>query len=98
KELRALTFIYLRRNQMEQAGAIVGRIGKIYIEMGHTEEAFANLQRAVEFAPGDVELLREMVSFCLQERRSKDAAHYQEMIARHFFGSFYIGEAVAALQ
>jgi len=98
EELRALTFIYLRGNQMEQAGAIVGRIGKIYIEMGHMEEAFANLERAIEFAPDNVELLREMVSFCLQAGRSKDAAHYQAMIARYFFGSFYIGESVAALQ
>ena len=51
-----------------------------------------------------MELLREVVSFCLQLSRtvdpsySKDAAKYQGIIARHYFDTQQVKESVAALQ
>jgi len=103
-ELRLLADIYLRRNQLEQAGDALQRVGSIYAEIGNNQEALANLRRAVELNPNSMELLREVVSFCLQLSRivdpsySKDAAKYQAIIARHYFDTQQVKEAVAALQ
>src|SRR6266567_4898952 len=73
-ELRLLMDIYQRRNQREQAGQALERIGNIYAEMGNPEEALINLRRAAELAPQSLELLREVVGFCLQLGRSSEAA------------------------
>ena len=103
-ELRLLADIYLRRNQLEQAADALQRIGGIYAEIGNNDEALANLRRAVELNPDSMELLREVVSFCLQLSRtvdpsySKDAAKYQAIIARHYFDTQQVKESVAALQ
>jgi tetratricopeptide (TPR) repeat protein len=97
-ELRLLTSIYQRRNQREQAGQTLQRIGNIYAEMGNPEEALLNLRRAAELAPQSLELLREVVGFCLQLGRAQEAAQYQVIIARHYFDTHQVKEAVAALQ
>ena len=103
-ELRLLADIYLRRNQLEQAAHALQRVGSIYAEMGNNDEALANLRRAVELNPESMELLREVVSFCLQLSRtvdpaySHDAAKYQGIIARHYFDTQQVKESVAALQ
>ncbi|GAC1424155.1 MAG: hypothetical protein NVSMB54_06460 [Ktedonobacteraceae bacterium] len=103
-ELRLLADTYLRRNQLEQAANALQRIGNIYAEIGNNEEALANLRRAVELNPTSMELLREVVSFCLQLSRtidpsySNDAAKYQGIIARHYFDTQQVKESVAALQ
>ena len=103
-ELRLLADIYLRRNQLEQAADALQRVGSIYAEIGNNDEALANLRRAVELNPNSMDLLREVVSFCLQLSRtvdpsySKDAAKYQGIIARHYFDTQQVKESVAALQ
>jgi tetratricopeptide (TPR) repeat protein len=97
-ELRLLASIYQRQNQAEQAGATLQRIGTIYAEAGDTEEALINLRRAVDLMPNSMELLREVVGFCLQLNRYQDAAPYQVVIARHYFETHQVKEAVAALQ
>ncbi len=66
--------------------------------MGNPEEALINLRRATELAPQSLELLREAVGFCLQLGRSSEAAQYQVIIARHYFDTHQVKEAVAALQ
>jgi tetratricopeptide (TPR) repeat protein len=97
-ELRLLSDIYIRRSQMEQAGAVVQRMGNIYAEMGDNDEALATLCRAAELNPESMELLREVVGFCMQMRRDKQAAKYQTIIARYYFETQQVKEAVAALQ
>jgi tetratricopeptide (TPR) repeat protein len=97
-ELRLLANIYQRGNQLEEAASALQRIGNIYAEMGNTEEALMNLRRAVELAPDSMELLREIVGFCLQLGYSQEAAQYQVVIARHYFDTQQVKEAVAALQ
>ncbi len=97
-ELRLLANIYQRRNQREEAAKAFQRIGNIYAEMGNTEEALINLRRAVELVPDSMELLREIVGFCLQLGRSQEAAQYQVVIARYYFDTQQVKEAVAALQ
>ncbi len=103
-ELRLLTDIYLRRSQLELAGETLQRIGNIYAEIGNNNEALANLRRAVELNPNSMELLREVVSFCLQLSRTvdpeytQDAAKYQVIIAHHYFDTHQVKESVAALQ
>src|SRR2546423_1748322 len=97
-ELRLLANICLRRNQLEEAARALQRVGNIYADMGNTEEALMNLRRAVELAPDSMELLREIVGFCLQLGYSQEAAQYQVVIARHYFDTQQVKEAVAALQ
>jgi len=97
-ELRLLADIYQRQNQAEQAGAALQRIGNLYADAGNMEEALINLRRAVELTPNSMELLREVVGFCLQLGRNLDAAQYQVVIARHYFETHQVKEAVAALQ
>jgi tetratricopeptide (TPR) repeat protein len=88
----------LRRNQFEDAGEALRRIGNIYSEIGNTEEAFTNLRRAVDLMPGDMGLLREVVGYSWQIGRTKEAAEYQIVIARHYFETQQVKESVAALQ
>ncbi len=103
-ELRLLADIYLRRNQLEQAAEALQRVGSIYAEIGNNNEALANLRRAVELNPNSMDLLREVVSFCLQLSRTvdssyaRDAAKYQSIIAHHYFDTQQVKESVAALQ
>ncbi len=97
-ELRLLADIYLRRDQKAEAGATLRRIGIIYAEMGSEVEALTNLHRAVKLAPGDMDLLREVVGFCWRTGNTKDATHYQIMIARYYFETQQVKESVAALQ
>jgi tetratricopeptide (TPR) repeat protein len=97
-ELRLLANIYQRGDQAEGAAMALQRIGNIYADMGDTEEALINLRRAVELAPNSMELLREIVGFCMQLGRSQEAAQYQVVIARHYFDTHQVKEAVAALQ
>ncbi len=110
-ELRLLADIYLRRNELEKAGTAIQRIGSIYAEMGNNDEALSNLRRAAELNPESMDLLREVVSFCLQlarqiERRDEQeseryqsiAAQYQFIIARYYFETHQVKESVAALQ
>ncbi len=79
-ELRALALIYLRNNQLSQAGAIVRRIGKIHAEVGDMEEALTYLHHAVELVPDDLSLLHEIVGYSMRLGRTKEAAHYQAML------------------
>lgn len=97
-ELRALAIIYLHNNQLHQAGATVRRIGKIHAEVGDMEEALTYLRQAVELVPTDLGLLHEIVDYYVQLGRTKDAAHYQEMIALHYFDTHQDTELLAAVQ
>ena len=97
-ELRLLADIYLRQNQLNEAGETLRRIGNIYAETGNTDDAFMNLRRAVDLKPNDMDLLREVVGYCWQIGRAKEATHYQSIIAHHYFETNQIKESVAALQ
>ncbi|MBV9232369.1 MAG: tetratricopeptide repeat protein [Chloroflexi bacterium] len=97
-ELRVLADIYLRSNQLDLAASAIQRVGNIYAEMGNNDEALTNLCRAAELNPESMELLREVVAFCLQLGRNLDAATYQVIIARHYFETHQVKESVAALQ
>lgn len=97
-ELRLLANIYLRRNDHEQAATAFQRIGNIYSDMGNVEEALSNLRRAADLAPNNMDLLREVVGFCLQLGNSAEAVRYQTAIARYYFDTHQVKEAVAALQ
>ncbi|HEY6411121.1 MAG TPA: tetratricopeptide repeat protein, partial [Ktedonobacteraceae bacterium] len=97
-ELRLLANIYRRQDQTGQEGATLQRIGNIYAEAGNPEEAITNLRRAVELMPDAMDLLREVVGICIQLGRSQDAVQYQAVIARHYFDTHQVKEAVAALQ
>jgi len=97
-ELRLLADIYLRKNQLDLAGDTLRRIGDIYVEMGNVEDAFMNLRRAVELRPNDMDLLREVVGYCWQIGRAREATQYQSIIARHYFETNQVKESVAALQ
>ncbi len=97
-ELHLLTIIYLRRKQLREAGATIRRISKIYAQVGDVEEALINLRHAADLMPGDVDLLREIVDYCLQLGMRKDATQYLMVIARHYFDHRQFNEAVAVLQ
>jgi tetratricopeptide (TPR) repeat protein len=97
-ELRLLVDIYLRQDRLGEAGDALRRIGNVYAEMGNSENAFMNLCRAVELKPNDMDLLREVVGYCWQIGRSKEATQYQSIIARHYFETNQVKESVAALQ
>ncbi|BCL81853.1 tetratricopeptide repeat protein [Ktedonobacteria bacterium brp13] len=97
-ELRLLADIHLRRGQLEDASTAIQRVGNMYAEMGDTEEALANLFRAAELNPESMDLLREVIGFCLQLGRKQDASKYQGKIARYYFDTQQVKEAVAALQ
>ncbi len=106
-ELRLLADIHLRYNRMDSAGDAIQRIGNLYVEMGNNSEALVNLCRAAELKPTSMELLREVVSFCLQQRQTQpqqsnkfqqEAVKYQTIIARHYVDTRQVKEAVAALQ
>ena len=56
------------------------RIGKIHAEVGDMEEAVIYLNHAVELLPNDPGLLHEIVGYCMQLGRTKEAAHYQAML------------------
>ncbi len=97
-ELRLLADIYLRNDDLDNAGDTLRRIADIYAEIDNIDDAFMNYRRAVEMRPGDMDLLREVVSFCFQHGRTKEAVRYQETIARHYFDTHQVKESVAALQ
>jgi tetratricopeptide (TPR) repeat protein len=97
-ELRLLADIYLRDNELTQAGETLRRIASIYGELGNTDDAYMNYRRATELLPGNMDLLREVVGFCLPAGRNKEAVHYQEIIAHHYFETRQVKESVAALQ
>jgi len=97
-ELRILADIYLRNGNLEQAATKIQRIGNIYAEMGNNDEALSSLFRAAELDSESTDLLREVVSLCLQLGRNQDAARYQIQIARHYVNTEQIKDAVAALQ
>ncbi len=97
-ELRLLADIHLRNGQNEEASAAIQRMGNIYSEMGNPDDALAALCRAAELNPNSMDLLREVVSLFMQQGRSREAARYQEIIARHYFETQQVKEAVAALQ
>ncbi|HZU03717.1 MAG TPA: tetratricopeptide repeat protein [Ktedonobacteraceae bacterium] len=110
-ELRLMADIYLRRNQLEEAGRAIQQVGTIYADIGNNEEALSNLRRAAELRPEDMGLLREVVGFSLRlarqvERKDEQeasryleiAAQYQSIIARHYFETHQVKEAVAAIQ
>ena len=97
-ELRLLADIYLRHNRLEEAGETLRRIGDIYAEIDNPDDAFMNLRRAVELKPGDMDLLREVVSYCWRIGRAGEATQYQSIIARHYFETNQVKESVAALQ
>ncbi len=97
-ELRLLVDIKLRYNQKEEAGVALQQIGNIYAEMGDTGEALSNLRRAYDLLPGSMEVLREMVSYCMQLGKTSEAARYQSIIAHHYFDTNQVKESVAALQ
>ena len=97
-ELRLLAAIYQRRGQSDLEGATLQRIGNIYAQMGEPVEALDNLRRAVELTPDSLELLREIAGYCIQQGLSEEAVQYQIVIARHYFDTKQVKEAVAALQ
>ncbi len=95
-EPRLLGDIYVRRGQMPEASQAMRRIADIYAEMENNDEALTNYRRAVEWAPNDMDLLREVVGFCWRIGRINDATYYQTIIARHYFDTHQVKEAVAA--
>jgi tetratricopeptide (TPR) repeat protein len=97
-ELRLLADIQLRDDDLGSAAETLRRVANIYSELGDTDDAFMHYRRAAELQPGDMDLLREVVGFCLPVGRSKEAVHYQEIIARHYFETRQVKESVAALQ
>jgi tetratricopeptide (TPR) repeat protein len=97
-ELRLLVDIYLRQNRLEQASEVLQRLGTINAETGNTDDAFMNFRRAAELMPDNMDLLREVVSFCWQIGRAREATEYQQTIARHYFETRQVKESVAALQ
>lgn len=97
-ELRILADIYLRNGTLAQAATKIQRIGNIYAEMGNNEEALSSLFRAAELDNESMDVLREVVSLCLQLGRNQDAARYQIQIARHYVATEQVKDAVAALQ
>ncbi|MBE3560738.1 MAG: tetratricopeptide repeat protein [Ktedonobacteraceae bacterium] len=97
-ELRLLADIYLRNNDLGQASSVLQRIGNLYSTMGDDDEALANLCRAAELTPNDLDLLRDVVGLCMRIGHPQQAAHYQEIIARHYFETQQVKESVAALQ
>jgi tetratricopeptide (TPR) repeat protein len=97
-ELRLLAEIYLRRNQLDEASDTMQRVGNIYSDMGDYEDALTNLCRAADLKPNAMDLLREIVGFCLQLGKNQEGARYQSVIAHHYFDTDQVKEAVAALQ
>jgi tetratricopeptide (TPR) repeat protein len=97
-ELRLLVDIYLRQNRLEQASDVLQRLGAINAETGNSDDAFMNFRRAAELMPDNMDLLREVVSFCWQIGRAREATEYQQTIARHYFETRQVKESVAALQ
>ncbi|GHO68754.1 hypothetical protein KSC_076460 [Ktedonobacter sp. SOSP1-52] len=97
-ELRLLVDANLRRNNTAEAAATLQRIGSIYDETGDSEEALAAFCRAAELDPNSMDLLREVVGFCFRVGHPQEAARYQAVIARHYFETQQVKEAVAALQ
>ncbi len=97
-ELSLLVDIYLRHNRFEEAGDSLRRIGDIYAETGDSDKAFMNFRRAVELKPNDMGLLRDVVGYCYQIGRSKEASRYQLIIAHHYYETNQVKESVAALQ
>ncbi|MGH2497848.1 MAG: tetratricopeptide repeat protein [Ktedonobacteraceae bacterium] len=97
-ELRLLVDIYLRQNKSEQASEMLQRLANINAETGTTDDAFMNFRRAAELSPDNMDLLREVVSFCWQIGRAREATEYQQVIARHYFETHQVKESVAALQ
>jgi tetratricopeptide (TPR) repeat protein len=97
-ELRLLADIYERRNQRGEASEAMRRIADIYAEMGNNEEALTCYRRAVDLAPNDMSLLREVVAFCWRIGRTREATEYQTVVARYYFETHQVKEAVAALQ
>ena len=98
EELHALELVYLRQDQWEEAGEVVRRIGLIYAEMGMIDEAMANLLRALELTPNNIELLRELVAFYIELEQNQEASQYQAMIARYYFEKQQVRDSVEALQ
>ncbi len=97
-ELRLLADIYERRSQRSEASEAMRRIADIYAEMGNNEEALTCYRRAVDLAPNDMGLLREVVAFCWRIGRTREATEYQTVVARYYFETHQVKEAVAALQ
>src|SRR5205085_10296323 len=91
-ESRRPADIHRRSKPPEQAGEAFRRIGNIYAEMGDTEEAFTNLRRAAELSPSDLDLLREVVGYCCQIGRTKEATEYQVVIASHYYDTHQVKE------
>ncbi|HET9999542.1 MAG TPA: tetratricopeptide repeat protein [Ktedonobacteraceae bacterium] len=97
-ELRQLVDIYLRQNKSEQASEMLQRLANINAETGNSDDAFMNFRRAADLSPDNMDLLREVVSFCWQIGRAREATEYQQVIARHYFETHQVKESVAALQ
>ncbi len=97
-ELRLLADIHERRNQRPQASEAMRRIADIYAEMGNEDDALNCYRRAVDLAPSDMGLLREVVAFCWRIGRTREATEYQTVVARYYFETHQVKEAVAALQ
>ena len=97
-ELRMVADIYLRQNKLEEAAEVIQRIGNVYADAGNQEDAITNLKRAAELNPRSMDLLREVVSYCYRLGRQHEAISYQGIIARHYFETGQVKEAVAALQ
>jgi len=97
-ELRQLADIYLRNNQLELASETLRSIGNVYAEASSFEEAFMHLRRAVELDPTNMDLLREVVGYCYQLERPDEANVYQQKIARYYYETHQVKEAVASLQ
>ena len=97
-ELRLVADIYLRQNKLEEAAEVIQHIGNVYADAGNEEDAITNLKRAAELNPRSMDLLREVVSYCYRLGRQSEAISYQGIIARHYFETQQVKEAVAALQ
>ena len=97
-EMRLLVDTYLRLNRLPEASEVLERLAGIYAETGSSDDAYMCYRRAADLTPGNMDLLREVVSFCWQIGRAREATEYQQIIARHYFDTHQVKESVAALQ
>ncbi len=97
-ELRVEVELHLHAGQTAAAAKVLQRIAAIYWDMGNREEALSAFRQVIQLIPDDMQARVEMVQYCLQAGRREEATQHQSVIARHYFASHEVKEAVAALQ
>ncbi len=97
-EMRSAVELHLHAGQPGEAAKALQRIAGIYWDMGNREEALSAFRQVIQLIPDDVQARMEMVQYCLQAGLREEATQHQSVLARHYFASHQVKEAVAALQ